>query len=170
MKKGISTWLMTKVVMLIFLTLTFGIIMSFTGIVQQRALSDSAQHITGRVKTSIQALLGIRAETGSRYVVIPDEIPENSDRSTTYTVNLFKPNSNPQKLSIAIAEGTGFSSSNRPDRYISASSFNFPSGSDYNFTLGSSSGGSDEIFLSSEDINKIIIKKDGEEFILFGAK
>lgn len=164
MKKGISTWLFTKVVMLVFLTLMFGIILSFTSLVQQRSIAESAQQITIRTKDSIQALLGIRAESGSREVVLPTEIPRDTARSTRYTVHIFTTQDiNEEIISIAIARGEYDEHEGIPaGNYIAASSFRLPQG------YGASGSPWDKYFPSSE-YSKLIITRTGQEFNIEGG-
>lgn len=165
MKKGISTWLMTKVVMLMFLTVTFGIIISFTGLIQQRSMAESAQQISVRTKDSIQALLGIKAQTGTRKVVLPDQIPRDSGRSIRYTVHIFTTSSsggNGPTVSVAVARGT-YESDIPSGNYLSASSFTLPSG----YTVSILPSG--EAFLQSNATSSIVIEKTGEtEFKISG--
>lgn len=168
MKRGISTWLMTKVVMLIFLTMTFAVILSFTGLVQQRAVADSAQHLTLRVKDSIQALLGIRAETGTRSVVLPEEIPGDSDRSIPYTVNIWTENEDNgyKEVYIAIAENL-HSPGDDIESYITASSFKFE---DYRIKLGVENDNGDELMLNSSAFSIIHVRKEGDIFRIYGGR
>jgi len=170
MKRGISTWLMTKVVMLIFLTMTFAVILSFTGLVQQRAVADSAQHLTLRVKDSIQALLGIRAETGTRSVVLPEEIPGDSDRSIPYTVNIWTENEDNgyKEVYIAIAENL-HSPGDDIESYITASSFKFED-EDYRIKLGVENDNGDELMLNSSAFSIIHVRKEGNVFRIYGGR
>ncbi|MFW5902268.1 MAG: hypothetical protein ACOCTT_00055 [archaeon] len=164
MKRGIATWLMTKVVMLIFLTMTFAVILSFTGLVQQRAVADSSQHLVLRVKDSIQALLGIRAETGTRFVVMPEEIPEDSDRSIPYTMHIWTESSD--EVYIAIAEDL-HSPGKDIDSYIAASSFTFE---DYEIELGEDDNGEDNLILNSSAYGIVYVRKEGNLFRIYGGR
>lgn len=164
MNKGISTWLFTKMVMLVFLTMTFAIIMSFTGLVQQRSLSEAAQQIAFETTDGIQSLLGIKAEKGFRFIIIPDEIPRESENSIQYTVDIYKPEGD--TLGVAIARGK-HEKEVPPGKYITGTSFKLPE--DYDLTI---SGGDepDQILLTSEDYNFIIVEMEGKDFTVYGCE
>jgi len=180
MKRGISVWLMTKVVMLIFLTMTFAVIMSFTGLVQQRSVSDSAYHLTTRLKDAIQGLLGIRAGTGTRFIVMPREIPEDSVRATPYTFHILldEDDDEQQQIYIMIAEGLyGEDDGDEIDNYVTASSFKLEG--DYRFNLSYSAlpnwDEKDELILNSSiddgyGEGRINIMRDGEQFRIYPSR
>lgn len=121
MDKGMSTWIFSKMVMLIFLTLTFGIIMSFTGLVRQRAKIDSARATTEELKSVAQEIVTTSAESAERLVPIPENIPE-TDKGNHYTIHVYKTDSGAQNsLVIAIANGL-HSNEDEIDSYLTASS------------------------------------------------
>jgi len=178
MKRGISVWLMTKVVMLIFLTMTFAVIMSFTGLVQQRSVADSAQHLTSRIKDAIQGLLGIRADTGTRFVVIPEKIPQGAVRSTDYTFHITTAEGNDQEIYIMIAEGL-YSSEDEITDYVTASSFELDADSEFRFNLSYSVpedwSEEEDLVINSSDNGgygggRINIMKDRKDFKIYPTK
>ncbi len=166
MKKGISTWLMTKVVMLIFLTMTFAIILSFTGLVQQRATADAAQHLTVRVKDSIQALLGLGAHTGTRFVVMPEEIPEDAERSVPYTLHIMKESD--EEVYIAVTEGE-YSKGEDIESYITASTFKFEGDYEIELSYDDSDYDESDLKLNSSSWRAVNIIKEGEVFKIYGT-
>ena len=160
MKKGISTWLLTKVVMLVFLTMTFAILISFAGLVEQRALSESAQHLSMRVTDSAQSLLGIKAESGSQCIVLPERIPRDTDRAISYTMDIYKTNQN--TLVVTVARGTY--DTNIPEgNYIAGTSFKLPQG--YDLEIGNGEG----VLLPSEKYNFVIVSRQGKSFTVMGC-
>ncbi len=157
MNRGISTWLFTKVVMLIFLTMTFAIILSFTSVVQQRAVAEAGEQITINIKDSTLSLLGIKSLRASRHVILPETIPKTSERGEKYTVHLRKSGTQGPNISVAIALGH-HDNTGQIDSYLTASSFNIPSSYNVYFLDDSDSVAGNDLVLNSEDYNFVIIE------------
>jgi hypothetical protein len=78
MGKGIAVWTMSKVVMLIFLLLTFSFVIGYIHILNERVVSDSAQTITMQLKSTMTSLVSTDALNARLTIALPDEIPERT--------------------------------------------------------------------------------------------
>lgn len=173
MNRGISTWLFTKIVMLVFLTMTFAIIISFTGLVQQRSLSESAQQIALETTDGVQSLLGVNAQQGFRFVILPDEIPEEAENSFKYTVDIYKPQGESNTLAVAVAQGD-YIEEVPSGKYLAGNSFKLPSG--YSLELVEVEVETEkeivqnQLLITSDEYNFIIIEMNGKNFRVYGCK
>lgn len=80
--KGISIWLFSKVVMLIFLLTVFGTVIGFLGIVNEKVAADSAESLASQVKDSVKTVVGSGLLSASIFVPLPKALPEKSELST----------------------------------------------------------------------------------------
>ncbi len=102
--RGISTWLFSKIVMLIFVTMVFGSLLSIMNIVNERSYSDSATVIATNIRDAVQGVATTGALSAQRVVPLPKTLPEDtpSVRGREYTVVLNYDTAK-QSLSTAIA-------------------------------------------------------------------
>lgn len=119
MDKGISTWLFSKIVMLIFLVLVFSSVLAIMNIISERAFADSAEVIAINIKDAMQGVITTGALSGQRVVPLPQRIPEDiqETKARLYTVVIEK---NSDIISIAVAWGS-FSRKDDIKSYVSAS-------------------------------------------------
>lgn len=103
--RGISVWLFSKIVMLIFLFLIFSTVLSLMNMLSERAYADAAEVITMNAKDAIQGVMTTGALSGQRVVPLPKRIPEGIEggRTRDYTLVLTRQGNS---ISIAIAWGT----------------------------------------------------------------
>lgn len=78
MKKGIAVWTMSKLVMLIFLILTFAAVIGYVSLLSERVTADSAQSITMQLKSTLNAIIATDALDATLVVPLPTEIPERT--------------------------------------------------------------------------------------------
>ena len=131
MKKGLSVWLFSKIVMLIFLMVIFGIVVGFNNVLGERSRAEAAESLCIQVKDSIQASLTSISMTSRQVVPLPTSLPETSASSTDnnqYTLVISStPVSSDSLISVAIAFGvynqTGEDSYSGVQYYSAASSF-----------------------------------------------
>ncbi|MBS3060068.1 MAG: hypothetical protein J4432_01015 [DPANN group archaeon] len=129
MKRGISVWLFSKIVMLVFLFTMFATMTFFMNLLNERIANDSAQSLILQIQDSIQSVVSIDALSHTVVVPIPDKLPEEvSGISITtgnrpYTLRVRVQPKGPQSgdnfISIALAWGT-YTDENEPNRYTSA--------------------------------------------------
>ncbi len=167
MRKGISTWLFTKVVMLIFLTMTFAIIMSFTSVVQQRSKAEAAQQIAINVKDSTLSLLGVKAQKAERFVRMPGKVPEETEEGEEYSVRITKEKGNDfTTVTVAIALGLH----EEPDEinYLTATSFKVPN--QYAVGIEGNLDSEEGLLMKSTDYQFTVIELLDSDINIWGCK
>lgn len=115
-RKGLSVWLFSKVVMFIFLFLTFASVISFMKIVSDRTAADAAEVLAMQVTEAVQTSLLTPSLSSKMIVPIPRTLPEMASvgsRARFYTLHIFASGG---KLSAAIGWGAD------PRSYAAASS------------------------------------------------
>lgn len=132
MGKGLSMWIFSKVVMLIFLFAVFGMVVGFLKMAQEKVMVDSAEGVTLRVKSAVENMVSSSVSANGIYVAIPRKIPEESGRSFGAEGSLI---SRPYTLAVSSADVSGaklfsvalsFDNSDDPETYAASSSFFIP--------------------------------------------
>lgn len=83
MMKGISVWLFSKMVMLIFLLMVFATVLGFLKIVSEKVGSDSAESLAIQVKDSIRSVTAGDLISATRIIPLPTTLPEKSEIAQT---------------------------------------------------------------------------------------
>lgn len=76
MRKAISMWIFSRVVMLVFLFLTFFTVLSFMRVMNERVASDAGKVMTMQIHDSLQSVLSSRVLASQLVVPIPEKLPE----------------------------------------------------------------------------------------------
>lgn len=121
--KGISVWIFSKMVMLVFLILTFSTVLGFLKLTNERISVDSAEGVAMQIKDAMQSTLYANTLTSEAAVPIPKTLPEISEtyvsgRLKVYTVQVNVTGPKDRQVVFAMV-GWG----NAPAAYASASSF-----------------------------------------------
>jgi len=121
--KGISVWMFSKIVMLVFLVVTFSTVLGFMRLTNERVMADSAEALAMQMKDAMQTALYTHTVSSQAIVPIPKTLPElgdTSDKSKTkpYTVVIKKTAATEGDV-IYVAIGWGSS----PASFVAASSF-----------------------------------------------
>ncbi|MEM0372791.1 MAG: hypothetical protein QXO69_03080 [archaeon] len=137
--KGLSTWLFSKVVMLVFLVSTFAIMTGVLAIVKERSFADSAEALAFQIKDAFQGVISTSALSSQKVVPIPERLPDDvkSASPRTYRVEITAGNG---KISTAVAWQLG-----GQNKYV-ASSLLYYSGP-FSFTPASLAFNSDSRYL-----------------------
>ncbi len=87
-KKGISTWLFSKIVMLIFLVITFSIVLSFSAMIKEKMYADSASVLAMRVRDGVQSVVLTDALQAKTVIALPEYLPDdiNMKDKRKYTI------------------------------------------------------------------------------------
>jgi hypothetical protein len=120
--KGISVWMFSKIVMLVFLLVTFSTLMSFMKISREKVDADSAQALAMQIKDSMQTAIYTSTVSSQSVVPIPKTLPESGESATTgklkdFTVVVGRSSVGGNVVYIAIGWGAS------PTTYSAASSF-----------------------------------------------
>jgi len=121
--KGISIWLFSKIVMLVFLIITFSTVLGFMKLSKDRISADSAEALAMQIKDAILTTLHTNTLSSQAVVPIPKTLPESfgnveETRLKTYTVKVSStPVTGEQVIYVAIGWGEN------PSVYAAASSF-----------------------------------------------
>jgi len=163
--KGLGMWIMSKVVMLIFLFVTFGVVFSFMSIGQEQSRNQAAEALASDLVNTISNTLSSNLEEATLNFPLPRRIPEKS-----YRLNLEK--GEPYTLVIGL-EGAGTykrlyaavamlsyprEGEHKPETYISSAYALIPSG----YSLESCNYG-EEIILNSTENSYIKITVDNAD-------
>jgi hypothetical protein len=105
--RGISVWIFSKIVMLIFLFLVFGTVISFVRMTNERVAADAADSLTMQLRSGVQTALNSPALSAKIIVPLPKTLPESGVETAMmkkYTVAVSQSQQgNAKLLSIAIA-------------------------------------------------------------------
>ena len=168
--KGVSVWIMSKIVMLIFLFLTFSIVLSFLKIGSDKAKNDAAEALTKQVKDNIQNTISSNTLKSDVSIPLAKTIPKEiygldaSDEMSFYTITIGKDDTQ-DMLWTAVAWGT-HTPTNPPKGYV-ASSFTFVP-SDYTLVCDKGPDSLDKpkscnpLIVSSEDYRFLNIEISNE--------
>ena len=123
--KGISIWLFSKIVMLVFLIATFSTVLGFMKLSKDRVSADSAEALAMQIKDAILTTLHTNTLSSKAVVPIPRTLPEaygnvEESRLKMFTVKVSStaPTATGEQI-IYVAIGWGQS----PVAYAAASSF-----------------------------------------------
>lgn len=120
--RGLSVWLFSKIVMLVFLFLVFGTVMGFVRIVNEKVSADSAETLASQVKNGVQSILETTAVAASTVVPLPKTLPSETAAGTIpetsmkyYSLKIFSPTSS--LVAVAVSWDTP------PTTFVAASSY-----------------------------------------------
>jgi hypothetical protein len=120
--KGISIWMFSKIVMLVFLIVTFSTVVGFLRLASDKVATDSAQALAMQIKDAIETTLYTNTISSQTVVPIPKTLPESGGSTEaklkSFTVNVGSTASSNGKV-IYAAVGWG----DNPSTYTAASSF-----------------------------------------------
>jgi hypothetical protein len=122
--RGLSIWMFSKIVMLVFLIATFSIVMGFLRLTNDRVVVDSAEAIAMQIKDTVQTTLYTNTISSTAIVPIPRGIPETEGsvqtaKSEAYTVIINKTAGEAGEDIVYVAIGIG----KNPAAFLAASSF-----------------------------------------------
>jgi hypothetical protein len=122
--KGISVWLFSKMVMLIFLLTVFATVLGFLKIVNEKIGTDSAESLATQIRNTIRIVLEGPIISANMAVGLPKTLPEKSEveksqetRARSYSMRIT---GNPATRLIIVAVSWQTIS---PTTYVAASSF-----------------------------------------------
>ena len=122
--KGISVWMFSKIVMLVFLVITFSTVLGFMRLTNERVMADSAEALAMQIKDAMQTALYTHTVSSQAIVPIPKTLPELGDavpdksKTKPYTVFIKKITATEGDV-IYVAIGWG----SNPTSFVAASSF-----------------------------------------------
>jgi len=121
--KGLSVWMLSKIVMLVFLLATFTTVVGFLRIANEKVSSDVAGALAMQIKDAIQTTLYTTTVSSQTVIPIPKTLPEEgenaaSGKAKTFTVNVNSILADDGRIVYA-AVGWG----ENPASYAAASSF-----------------------------------------------
>jgi len=121
--RGISVWMFSKIVMLVFLLVTFSTVIGFMRLTSDKVATDSAQALAMQIKDAIETTLYTNTISSQTVVPIPKTLPETGGSSDvtklkSFTVNVDSTLSPDGKI-VYVAIGWG----DNPPTYTAASSF-----------------------------------------------
>lgn len=76
--RGISVWMFSKLVMLVFLVVTFSIVIGFLKLTNDKVASDAAESMAIQIKDAIQATTMTGTTSSGTIVPIPKTLPEGT--------------------------------------------------------------------------------------------
>jgi hypothetical protein len=121
--RGISVWMFSKIVMLVFLLVTFSTVIGFMRLTSDKVSTDSAQALAMQLKDAIETTLYTNTISSQAVVPIPKTLPETGgstdvSKLKSFTVNVDSELTADGKI-IYVAIGWG----DNPSTYTAASSF-----------------------------------------------
>ena len=117
--KGISVWMFSKIVMLVFLVSTFSVVIGFLRLTNERVSADAAEALAMQIKDAIQTTLHTNTISSQAVVPVPKTIPESGGSIETGKLKTYTVVVNQSGDVIYAAIGWG----ERPSVYVAASSF-----------------------------------------------
>lgn len=105
MRKGLSTWLFSKLVMFSFLVLMFGIMTQMIILINERDYNDSAELISFQIKEVAEGVINSNTVSIRRIIPLPEAIPQKSENSKAYYV-IINESSSPRAIHFGITKGT----------------------------------------------------------------
>jgi hypothetical protein len=181
MQKGISVWIFSKIVMLIFLFLTLSAVLSYMHLISERVNADSAEALTMQMKNAVQSVM-IQETLSSQLVVpLPETLPEKGygaekyeergvTRLYTLRISTTKDTSNNDYVSIALAWGAHEAADAGTFSYAAAS---WLLASDVAVWFGEIRNPavtkSGEIYLNSESHRFFVVKRNGANVCILGC-
>ncbi len=157
--KGISTWLFSKMSMLVFLIITFSTITAFSLLIKEKMYSDSAAVAAETMKDHVQSAVFSGALEVSSLKPLSKTIPE--ERGRTYSV-YFQHSGD--YLSIAVGWGEN------PKGYTAASILYVPQGLTVCLKENSAAQCSDEVSFYSDKIHYVKVIKKGSTLEIVGCE
>ncbi len=121
--KGLSVWIFSKMVMLIFLIVTFATVTGFLRLSNERVMADSAEALAMQVKDTMHATLYTTTVSSRSFITLPKTLPESSQNTQNgkpraYTLVLGDSRTGDEQV-IYAAVGWG----ENPESFAAASSF-----------------------------------------------
>ncbi len=121
--KGISTWLFSKVAMLVFLVTVFSIMAGFINIVNERTFADAAEAFTIQIKDGLQGVISTGSLSAQKVIPIPKMLPgEVQTTQRFFVVDIVE-----RGLDSSIYTAVSWDvSSDPPSKYASSSLLYYP--------------------------------------------
>ncbi len=123
--RGLSVWIFSKMVMLIFLIVTFATVTGFLRLSNERVMADSAEALAMQVKDTMHATLYTTTVSSRSFITLPKTLPESSQntqngkpRAYTLVLGNSQPETGSEQV-IYAAVGWGYNS----ESFVAASSF-----------------------------------------------
>jgi len=159
MKKGLSTWLFSKLVMFSFLVIIFGIMAQMMVILNDRAYADAATLLSLQVKEAAEGIFNSDTVEIQKIIPLPQALPQKGVRSNNYYL-VIKENSNPSRsISFSITRGTY---SKRV--FVSSSLIYIKPGISTNLGTGSNFN------INSQKYHYLLIRKEGGQINFYGCR
>lgn len=76
MEKGLSVWIFSKLVMLIFLFLVFATVISFMKILSEKTSADAAEALSTQITDALQTTIASVTLSSDLLIPLPETIPE----------------------------------------------------------------------------------------------
>ena len=178
-ERAIAVWIFSKIVMLIFLFMTFAIILSYMHMMNERVSADSAEALTMQIKNTVQSLMASEALEAQLVVPLPASLPEpgysaetgsygETGKMRSYTLNTYYESGAESYISIALAWGKHDASNAGDFSYAAASWLFIPSTI---VEMGDETGliTSNEIYFNSIDHRFFVARKQKGRICLLGC-
>ena len=162
MKKGLSVWLFSKLVMFSFLVAIFAIMAQMMFILNDRAYIDSATLLVLQAKESAGAVFNSNTVEIEKAVPLPKALPEKTENSKNYYFVIKKNTpigSGSSSISFAVTKGT------YSKKIFSASAILY-----YSNAIDTNLGTSNELILSSLEYHYLLIKKQTDKVEFYGCQ
>jgi hypothetical protein len=182
--KGMSMWIFSRVVMLIFLFMTFAAVISFMRVVNERSTADAGKIMTMQISDALQGVLGSRVLSSQVIIPLPTVLPEtgilkpseSAGFSRTYTLTIIT-SAGPSNGSVLLSTGLAWGKHvpGEDVTYTTASSIVTDEGFRLN-SVYATNVPRPSIMISSEDASFMIINKVWNEaerkydICVFGCK
>ena len=117
-RKGLSSWLFSKLVMFSFLVIVFGIMTQMIILLNERSYSDSTSILCLQLKEATQGIINSRVIEIENIIPIPEALPEKSESAHHYYVIIKRNSGSSPSISFAITKGTASTRSFSASRII----------------------------------------------------
>ena len=158
MNKGLSAWLFSKMVMLAFLLIVFGIMGGFLTILNERAFNDSASIFCLQAKEYTSGVANSNIISMQRILPIPKVLPsETSQQKRMYylVVNYY---SNSKSISFAITHDMY-----HKNVYVASSLLYLPDNIDVNMD-------GRDFKIGSDEYRYLVIQKEQNKLSIYACK
>ncbi len=112
-KRGLSSWLFSKLVMFSFLVIVFGIMTQMVILLNERAYIDSSSILCLQMKEAAQGVINSRVIEIENVIPFPETLPEKSESAHHYYLVIKKNPSLSNSISFAITKDDSTSILNR---------------------------------------------------------
>ena len=159
MKKGLSVWLFSKMVMLAFLILIFALMSGFLTILTERAYSDSALVLTFQIKEAVLSVSSSNTVSIQRVVPLPKFLPDDKmSNKRAYYLVIKKASSGGNNVVFAITKGIFYANT-----FVASSSLFLTSGVSTNLA------GSSAFKINSNDFHFFVVQKKNNKISFYAC-